>query len=39
MKSKERRLLEEQLTAAVTKVLAANNAALTVKIEKLLRKQ
>jgi hypothetical protein len=38
MKKKERKVLKEKLTAAVKKVLATNNAILTAKIEKAVKK-
>ena len=38
MKKKERKLLEEKLATAVKKVLTANNAVLTLKIEKAVKK-
>ena len=38
MTKEERRALKEKLTAAVKKVLITNNAVLTVKIEKAVKK-
>ena len=38
MKKKEEKALKEKLVAAVKKVLKDNNALLTVKIEKVLKK-
>lgn len=38
MQKKERKALKEKLTAAVRKVLTTNNAVLTAKIEKAVKK-
>jgi hypothetical protein len=38
MKKSERKILKEKLTTAVKKVLVTNNAVLTAKIEKAVKK-